>query len=105
MVNAKPPTLYRRQGDLVPILQKAGWNPGWKIPPPEFDPCTTQPIANQYTVYVIPAHTCTSCEISTLGIKTLITSKITPKIHVLSPRSRCKPQRRFLLREKEKDKL
>jgi len=47
-----------------PLYRMLGGPQGWSgwlqkiLPPPEFDPQTVQPVANCYTDYIIPAHTC-----------------------------------------------
>jgi len=56
VVNAMPRPLYPREGDAVPIVDEAGWDP-WPVwtgaenlaPPPGFDPWTLQPITIRYT--------------------------------------------------------
>jgi len=56
-----------RERDPMPIVQEAGWAPGlvWMVAEnfaptrvSEFDPQTVQSVANCYTDYFIPAHTC-----------------------------------------------
>ena len=51
-----------QERDPVPILQEAGWHPGWAgwvqeiSPSPAFDPRTVQSLASHYTDSAIPAH-------------------------------------------------
>jgi hypothetical protein len=58
--SASRPGSFTPGKDLVPIVQEAGWAPGWsgrvrKISlPPGFDPRTVQPMASRYTDWAIP---------------------------------------------------
>ena len=54
------PGYHTPGNDPVPIVQEAGWAPGWvrKISsPPGFDPGTVQPLASRYTDCNVPSRT------------------------------------------------
>ena len=60
--------LYRRLGG------PQGWY-GWLqkiLPPPEFDRQTVQPVANCYTYYIIPAHTCNKHAVNLKGTQNFV---------------------------------
>ena len=56
-----------------PLHKRLGVPQGWSgwlqkiLPPPGFDPQTVQPVANCYTNYTIPAHTCNKHAVNLKG--------------------------------------